>query len=378
MRPYLLVSGDFVRTGGMDMANFSLARYLADRGHEVHLVAHRVAEELASLSNVRVHRAPKPLRSYLLGETFLDRMGRYWAARLESRGARVVVNGGNCRWKASNWVHYVHAAYEPDGAVGVVRRARRALAHRMFLANERRALLKSSLIITNSAGTQADVTRCYRVPPERVHTVHYGIDHDRFRPPTSGERAAARVALRWTPDRPVVLFVGALGDERKGFACLFQAWEMLCADSSWDADLAVAGTGVSLPAWRRRAAEAGISSRICFLGFQDGMPQVMAACDALVSPARYEAYGLAVHEALCSGLPAFVTASAGIAERYPSSLHNLLIDDPSDAAELCSRLRDWRKRMMQYKADISDFSRELRAHTWDHACAQVVELIESA
>jgi hypothetical protein len=149
MKPYLLVSGDFVRTGGMDMANFSLARYLADGGHEVHLVAHRVADDLARRPNVRVHRAPKPLRSYLLGESFLDRVGRYWAARLAARGARVVVNGGNCRWKTNNWVHYVHAAYEPDARGSIAGRAKQSLSHRMFLANERRALLKCRQIITN-------------------------------------------------------------------------------------------------------------------------------------------------------------------------------------------------------------------------------------
>jgi glycosyltransferase involved in cell wall biosynthesis len=378
MRPYLLVSGDFVRTGGMDMANFSLARYLAERGHEVHLVAHRVAEELAGLPNVRVHRSPKPLRSYLLGETFLDRMGRYWAARLESRGGRVVVNGGNCLWKASNWVHYVHAAYVPDGGGSFLPRAKAALAHRIFLSNERRALLRSSLIITNSAGTQADVTRCYPVPPERVHTVHYGIDQDRFRPATSAGRVAARAGFGWAAERPVLLFVGSLGDERKGFASLFAAWKELCANPAWDVDLAVAGAGFTLPGWKRKATEEGLASRIHFLGFHGAMPLVMAACDALVSPARYEAYGLAVQEALCSGLPAFVTASAGIAERYPKSLHDLLIQDPGDLAELCARLRDWRGRMEQYREGVSEFSRELRAHTWEQACARVVELIEAA
>jgi glycosyltransferase involved in cell wall biosynthesis len=318
------------------------------------------------------------LRSYLLGETFLDRMGRYWAARLENRGGRVVVNGGNCLWNASNWVHYVHAAYQPEGGGSMLRRARRTLAHRIFLLNERRALLRSRLIITNSARTQADVTRCFAVPVERVHAVHYGIDHERFRPATSGERVAARAGLGWAAERPVVLFAGALGDERKGFASLFAAWKALCADPAWDVDLAVAGAGFTLPSWKGKAADAGLASRIHFLGFHGAMPQVMAACDALVSPAQYEAYGLAVQEALCSGLPAFVTASAGIAERYPKSLRDLLIRDPGDVGELCARLRDWRERMQDYRDRVAEFSRELRAHTWERACARVVELIESA
>jgi len=31
-RPYLLVAGDFVQTGGMDVANHALARYLLRQG----------------------------------------------------------------------------------------------------------------------------------------------------------------------------------------------------------------------------------------------------------------------------------------------------------------------------------------------------------
>jgi glycosyltransferase involved in cell wall biosynthesis len=377
MKPYLLVSGDFVRTGGMDMANFALARYLADRGHEVHLVAHRVAAELRGRSNLWVHGAPKPFRSYFLGEPLLDRLGRYWAARLESRGARVLVNGGNCRWKGSNWVHYVHAAYEPEMGGSATERVKRALVRRTFLANERRSLMSSRVIITNSARTSGEVSRCFPVPPERVRTVYYGIDAECFRPATSGEKEAARAALGWAPGRPVALFVGAVSDERKGFACLFEAWKVLCGDASWNVDLAVAGIDATLPSWKMRASQAGLESRIHFLGFRQDMAQVMAACDALVSPTRYEAYGLAVHEALCSGLAAFVTRSAGVAERYPTILKHLLIHNPDDVGELCGRLRDWRLRMERYRADVADFSRDLRAHTWDHACAQMVDLMES-
>ena len=41
MTPFVLVTGDFVHTGGMDAANFALARYLGRSGAGVHLVAHR-------------------------------------------------------------------------------------------------------------------------------------------------------------------------------------------------------------------------------------------------------------------------------------------------------------------------------------------------
>src|SRR5437867_10405063 len=60
--PYTTLFRSFVTTGGMDMANYALADHAVRRGREVHLVAHRVAPELARLRTVRVHRVPKPAR----------------------------------------------------------------------------------------------------------------------------------------------------------------------------------------------------------------------------------------------------------------------------------------------------------------------------
>src|SRR5947208_3188969 len=120
-----------------------------------------------------------------------------------------------------------------------------------------------------------------------------------FRPPASAERAALRQKFGWPHDRPVAAFVGALGDLRKGFDTLFEAWRTLCAESSWDGHLAVVGAGAELPLWRQRAAGAGIASRIEFLGFRTDVPDLMRAIDVHVSPTRYEPYSLVTQEAIC-------------------------------------------------------------------------------
>jgi len=82
-------------------------------------------------------------------------------------------------------------------------------------------------------------------------------------------------------------------------------------DPGWDARLVVVGTGASLPSWRARTVEEGLGDSITFLGFRNDVPDVLAACDLLVSPTRYEAYGLNVQEALCTGLPAIVQRRGG-------------------------------------------------------------------
>ena len=102
MKSYLLVTGDFVKTGGMDRANFALADYLARQGNQVHLVAYRVATDLLNYPNVVFHRVPKFLNSYLLSSPLLDRAGRSLARTLGVKATRSFVNGGNCQWGVIN------------------------------------------------------------------------------------------------------------------------------------------------------------------------------------------------------------------------------------------------------------------------------------
>ena len=52
--PWLIVTGTFAPNGGQDRANLALAEHVAKLGRETHVVAFRVAPELASLPNVRV------------------------------------------------------------------------------------------------------------------------------------------------------------------------------------------------------------------------------------------------------------------------------------------------------------------------------------
>lgn len=374
--PWLLVAGDFSPYGGMDSANLALARRLAGRGVEVHLVAHSVDAELLRQDNVIWHRVPRPLRSHFLGAPLLNTAGRL-RARL-SPTARVVTNGGNCQLAAVNWVHYVHAAWRPDGAAGGLRRVKDVWRSRKDLRDERRSLGRARLVICNSRRTASDVIERFGLIEERVRVVYYGTDPDRFSPISVTDRHAARRKLGLEEGRPYAVFVGALGDRRKNFDTLFEAWGRLCLSRDWEADLIVVGSGAALPQWRSRAAEAGLSQRIHFLGFRRDVPEVLAACDVLVHPARYEAYGLSVHEALCRRVPAIVSSSAGIAERYPLGLAQLKLRDPEDAVGLAEQLRAWASQRTRLEAAAAEWSDELRSRTWDTMADELIALSEGA
>jgi glycosyltransferase involved in cell wall biosynthesis len=345
----------------MDVANHALASYLSRQPSVLHLVTHAASQELAAASNVHVHHVPRPFGAHRLGFPLLRAAARRVQRRLGSN-TRAVANGGNADLGDVTWVHYVHAAH-PSAS----------WAHQRHVRDERTAFGRADTIVCNSRRTADDVARTSGVDPSRIKVVYYGSDRCRFARVLPEERDAARRMLDQPADRALVLFAGALGDRRKNFDTLFDAWRMLCATGDWDVDLIVAGDGAELPAWRSRTA-AVLPGRIRFLGRRHDIPALLAASDLLIHPSRYEPYGLIVHEAICRGVPALVSADAGVAERYPATLGSLLIDDRDSAMELARRLRDWRSRPPSRQL-LRDLSREFHARTWDDMARELIAAI---
>jgi glycosyltransferase involved in cell wall biosynthesis len=375
LKSYAIITGDLTPWGGMDRPNYELAWYLAEsRGAKVHLVSHRVAHPLSAHPNVIWHRVPRPFGRHAIGSPLLCRRGREVAGEVSRAGGTVVANGGNCLWDDVNWVHYVHN-------VPSVGRARGPFLHRQWARwnerrdrrRERRAVGGARLIIADSDLAKDRLIAGVSVDPGRVRTIYYGIDPEAFRPSDSAKRGDARRSLGLPLDRPLVAFIGALGyDRRKGFDVLFDAWCRCIAVRAWDAVLVVAGTGPELAYWRRRVSESGREDDIRMIGFTEAIPSLLAAADALVSPTRFEPYGQGVHEALCCGLPAFVTRCAGVSERYPAELHDLLLDDPPDASQLSSRLKEWHNDIDGYRRRIVLFAEQLRRRSWSDMATELV------
>ncbi|MBE9010109.1 glycosyltransferase family 4 protein, partial [Pseudanabaenaceae cyanobacterium LEGE 13415] len=294
MKPFLLVAADFIKTGGMDRANYALADYLVRQGAEVHLVSHRVEPELQQ--SAIWHPVPKVANSNFLGEFLLDRVGQQWARRISQRGGQVLVNGGNCGWADVNWVHYVHAAYQPESKVNRLQQAKTAITHSYFRRTEQRNLRQARIVIANSERTRSDLVKHSLAAQSKVRSIYYGIDPEVFYPATPEEVRSLRQQLNLPLNRPIAVFIGALSDRRKGFDVLFEAWKQLCQDPAWNVQLLVIGQGAEVPIWKQRLIEAGLVDRIQFLGFRSDVPDLLRASDCLIAPTRYEAYGLGVHE----------------------------------------------------------------------------------
>lgn len=376
--PWVIVSAGFHFAGGQAKAVASLADYLARSGTAVHVVGSEIDAALAARPGVVVHRVRRVRGSDAVGNLFLARTGREVARRVtrEHPGATVVVNGGNCTWADVNWVHYLHAAWTPDlSAAPRWFRLKEKLVTGIYRRQERRAVRAARLVLTNSRRTTEDVIRCVGTRRDRVRTVYYGAD-PAWAPPTADDRRRGRERFGLHPTRPVVAFVGGFGhDNRKGFDTLLEAWRRVCRSPEWDARLVLAGGGKAAADVAARIERDGFGDRVRMVGFTDRVFELLAAADLLVSPVRYEPYGLNVQEAICRGVPAVVSAVAGVAEEYPPELADMLLPDADDAGALADVLMKWRADMAGWQARVAPLSDRLRSRTWDDMARQIVAAV---
>jgi glycosyltransferase involved in cell wall biosynthesis len=360
----------------MDRANAALAIHLAERGARVHLVTHRVDAPLCDHPRIATAVVPRYGGLYFTSDLTLDRRARQVAGRLRRTGSRVLViaNGGNCAIGDVNWVHCVHHAWpcRHDGATvwfRVKNRAYKAWARR----RERKSIRAARVVIANSERTCADVISRLGVAPEAAHTVYLGSS-PRWVPPDPAERQRARQAWCRDPALPLLVFIGALGhDVNKGIDRLLPAWHRLCGDG-WRGELVIVGAGPTTR-WQRLAA--GAACPVRFAGYTSRTGELLAAADLLVSPVRYEAYGLAVHEAVCRGVPVVVSGTAGVSERLPPDVAGLFLQDPDSVEELVARIRAWAADPDGWRERTQRAGAALRRFSEDDMAARIVSLCVS-
>jgi glycosyltransferase involved in cell wall biosynthesis len=167
-----------------------------------------------------------------------------------------------------------------------------------------------------------------RLPAARVRALPNGVDTARFAPPP---HPMARPA-----PGPTIGVLARL-DERKGLAYLLQAMAQIRRDVP-EARLVVGGTGDGRAAMEWQARALGVNDRVEFLGPVDDPVGFFRRLDFFVLPSLDEAFGLALLEAMASGLPVIGTRVGGIPEILEDGRQGLLIP-PADSRALAEAVR---------------------------------------
>jgi glycosyltransferase involved in cell wall biosynthesis len=369
----VMVTTSYPRFPGDSVGTFMepIAKHVAARGHEVHVVApwHPLITRRPEEDGVRFHFFHyAPLRSLnVFGYAAAMRadvslraaawiaaplaLGAGWfkAMRVaQKRKATVmhghwVVPGGAMAAAARPALPLVVSLHGSDVFVAERVAVARRVAARVFRRAE--AVTACSADLGRRAvalGAAAD----------RIEVVPYGVDLDRFKPDAEGRRTR-RAELGVFDATPLVFAAGRLV-RKKGFEYLIDALPMVIA--SPPPVVAIAGAGDLQEELAARARQAGVADRVRFLGnlTQDAVGAWFAAADVAVAPSVRDDSGNVdglpnvVLEALASGATLVTTSAGGIGDVVEADKTGLIVAERNPqalAAAIDALLRDPDRRM---------------------------------
>jgi glycosyltransferase involved in cell wall biosynthesis len=310
--------------GGVAEHVLWLARGMRDRGWRVAVatgpdsrIAGRLADAGVDVHTLPLARAPHPRDlAAARGLRALDRRLRPDVVHAHSSKAGALVRAMLPR--AGRLV------YTPNCLPFLTRESS---GRRAFYRAIEQALVPRSGAIVAVCKWEADATRrALRGTGERVHTIYNGV-------PAAGASAPDERLLAFADGRPLAGLVAVLR-EQKDPTLLVRAAARMAPEAG---RVAIVGDGPMREAVDREIARLGVGDRVRLFDYGGAMGPHLAALDALVLPSRWEAFPIAILEAMDAGVPVVATRVGGVAEAVIDGVTGRVVA-PGDEAALAAAL----------------------------------------
>jgi glycosyltransferase involved in cell wall biosynthesis len=366
----VLVTTSYPRFPGDGVGSFMepIAKGLAARGHEIHVVApwHAAVTRPPFEDGVHFHffhYAPVPALNVfgyaegLRADTHVR--GSSWAVAPLAMAA-----GWFKAWRVAKKKRatVMHGHWVVPGGIMAAAAARRLplvvslhgsdvfVAERHALAGmAARRVFRRASWVTAPSDDLCRRARLLGANAERLETVPYGVDADRFAPsPAIAAEVRRELSLG---DRPLIVTAGRLV-RKKGFGYLIEAARVL-AGTHPGVHVLIAGEGDLHDELAAHAASAS-PARVTLLGNQpqDRIARLVAAADLVAVPSVRDDAGNVdglpnfALEALASGTPVVASRAGGLPQAIEDGVTGLLVPERDPAAlaramAACLERPDW-------------------------------------
>ena len=229
-------------------------------------------------------------------------------------------------------------------------------------------------ILTVSQFSKDRVADICRVPPDKIHVVHNGVD-PRFRPATAEEIAAAR--KRFGLPENYVLSVGSL-EPRKNLPRLLEAWkqiaQQLISNRPPNPKLVLVGSTAAVFASAKLEAP---DESVVLTGYvpDEMLPALYSGAAAFVYPSLYEGFGLTVLEAMACGTPIICSSTTSLPEVAGDAA---VLVDPNDVAAIGQAIQNLLTDEHLCNSLRSRGLARAQQFTWDRATAETWQVLENA
>lgn len=192
----------------------------------------------------------------------------------------------------------------------------------------------------------------------RVELMRRGVDSSKFSPAYRSE--AFRAAVGAGENSLVFTYVGRISPE-KDLDILEQSVKMVKARYGDRATFVIVGDGPYLPHMKQ-----SLQGLAHFTGFLTGaaLSEAYASSDVFVFPSTTETFGNSVLEGMCSGLPAVVPRSGGVAEIVTDGYDGLVVP-PRDSGEFTVAIMKYLQQPFLVGRMRSNALQTAHSRSWD-------------
>jgi glycosyltransferase involved in cell wall biosynthesis len=197
------------------------------------------------------------------------------------------------------------------------------------------AALISKLLIAISESTKKDLIKHYKVSAQKVKVIHYGVDHELFKP-YKAKDLQENLKKRYGINQKYILYVGDINIRKNTVRMLkaFYKFTKLVKDCQMIIVGREFGRHVNI---RKLVSTLNLGTRIKLLGFvcQNDLPLLYNDAIFTVYPSLYEGFGLPLVESMACGTPVITSNTSSMPEVVGKAG---IIIDPYDTESLADAM----------------------------------------
>jgi UDP-glucose:(heptosyl)LPS alpha-1,3-glucosyltransferase len=348
--------------GGKERDCLATARCLAERGHEVTVLTTAVANGVNGPFRIVLLPA-KGVTNHSRNASFArDVLAHHRAAKADVLVAFDRVPGADVFFTAD---HTYTLRYKGLSAWLLPRR-------RAMLAIERGIFdaAAHTHILFLTAKQRDEFQEAYRFDPARGAVLPLILHEERYAAAASAaERKQTRQRLG-VPDSAVMALCLGIPARRKGFDRAMQA---IVAHPNIHLVLAGSSDRWVVP----QIKELQLQDRVHILPYVDNVMDLLAAADIFLHPAREEAAGIVIGEALLAGAPVIVSSVCGYAPEVARSGAGIVLPEPFQLDALTSAIGEMTHRLQEFRQLAAAESARLQ-DTRGHWLRMIADRVEEA
>lgn len=229
----------------------------------------------------------------------------------------------------------------------------------------KKILSKFKTIVFVSKSLEEKFIKTYAITNTKV--IYNSIDFNRI------NRLAQKTHdLQINNNKINFISIGRLSFE-KGFDRLINSFSLLSEEKRKKCHLTIIGNGYEYSNLTNQINQFNLSETITLIGRQTNPYTLLKSSDILLSPSRYEGFGLVILEALALEKPVIATNTVGANELLESGKYGIILENKDNAFDsIISNIIENRNLLNQYKGKSKERAQE---YSFENFKKEILNLI---